>query len=436
MAPTGKLSTAGYPNGQNDQPPWPDDPGTVAVLDAVVAALDGDREAMVEAVMTGMERTVPSYGALPSAERDVVRDGVRLTVSQFVDLLVERRRLSTTELARIEALGGVRAAQGVPLDDMLDSIRAAMSAGWTHVLAQVPLDGSTPAVVHAVGRLADEVFQYMQQCAAVMSKGYAAHQRLGLAARIHARDEAIEELLSGLFDSDADVHRRAAAIGLDLDLPHGLLLFAGPAANGDGVEPLRRAKDAAVERLQGALDGSLRGTPTLHAVVVVPAPSARQWDDAMRAAVEIATTEHVLVLAGGPTAGASAIHGTYVDAARLVRIARQVATPPGIVRPDDLGVYRFLDAAGPAEGRAFVSRVLGPLLEQPTDVQEKLLEALRAHGGSGLVSDAADRLGVHPKTLSYRLRRVREITGLDPDKPVDRLQLDTAALLLQLHQTH
>jgi DNA-binding PucR family transcriptional regulator len=111
-----------------------------------------------------------------------------------------------------------------------------------------------------------------------------------------------------------------------------------------------------------------------------------------------------------------------------------VATPSCIVRPDELGVYRFLEAAGPTEGKAFVERVLGPLLQHPPAFQKKLLDALRAHAGCGVVSNAAERLGVHPKTLSYRLLRLREITGFDPDRPIDRLQLDTASLLLTLHR--
>src|SRR5690606_27973880 len=47
----------------------------------------------------------------------------------------------------------------------------------------------------------------------------------------------------------------------------------------------------------------------------------------------------------------------------------------------------------------------------------------------GVVAVAANRLGVHPTTLRYRLDRIRSLTGLDLDAPDTRL---ACALLLRL----
>lgn len=407
---------------------------TETVLERVVDALDRQREVMVDAVLAGMRDEVPAYRDLSDRDAELVREGVRLTVNQFVDLLCEQRRLSPSELAMIESLGGVRAAQGVPMDDMLQGIRAAMSAGWDYIVGLVPTDAPTDAVVPAVGHLGDEVFHFMQQSAAVMAKGYTAHQRLGLTARVRARDEAVEELLAGVFDSDADVERRAAALGIDLRVPHGLLLLALPEAAGDVADALRTTRDALVDRLPDVLDGSVRMAPTVHAVIVVPAPTADDWQRAVDLAVEVAARQRVLVLAADPVRGASGIHAAYTDAVRLVRIVRRVGTRPGVLRPDDLVVYRFLDAAGAEEGRRLVRRVLGPVLEQPAEWRGKLLGALRAMATTnGVLTDAADYLQVHEKTVRYRLRRLEELTGLDVARPLDRLQLDTALLLLDLY---
>lgn len=404
------------------------------LFDRVVRALDDTREEMAEAVLAGMREAVPAYRDLPARDADLVREGVRLTVHQFVDLLCERRRLSDADLVRIEALGGVRAAQGVPMDDVLHGIRAAMSAGWEHILGLVPPDVPAEDVVPVVGRLGDEVFDYMQQSAAVMSKGYTAHQRRGLTARVRARDEAIEELLSGVFDSDTEIERRAAALGIDLRVPHGLLLLTPPADAGDAVDTLRTTKDALVDRLPDALDGSVRGMPTVHAVVAVPVADDHRWQHAIDLAVEVAREARVLVLAAEPQRAASGIHTSYTDAARVVRIVRRLGTPGTPLRPEELGLHRFLDAAGADEGRAFVRRVLGPVLELAPDHREKLLGALRALAqAQGVLADAAEALVVHTKTVSYRLRRLEELTGLDPARPLDRLQLDAAVLLRELH---
>jgi sugar diacid utilization regulator len=407
---------------------------TDTLFDHVVESLDAGREEMAAAVLAGMRATVAAYRDLPARDAELVHEGVRLTVNQFVDLLCEGRRLSPSELARVEALGGVRAAQGVPMEEMLHGIRAAMSAGWEHILGLVPADAPAETVVPVIGRLGDEVFDYMQQSAAVMARGYTAHQRLGLTARVRARDDAIEELLSGVFDADAEIERRAAALGIDLRVPHGLLVLTLPADAGEATDPVRSAKDALVDRLPDALDGSVRGVPTVHAVIAVPVPTERDWEGAVHTAQLLAADAGVLVLAAGPCTAASGIHAGYSDAARVVPIVRRVGTPARAVRPEELHLHRFLDAAGPEEGRAFVRRVLGAVLGQQADQRDKLLGALRGLAQSGGVrGEAAQVLAVHSKTVAYRLRRLHELTGLDPARPLDRLQLDAAALLLELH---
>ncbi|MDQ3757643.1 MAG: helix-turn-helix domain-containing protein [Actinomycetota bacterium] len=44
----------------------------------------------------------------------------------------------------------------------------------------------------------------------------------------------------------------------------------------------------------------------------------------------------------------------------------------------------------------------------------------------------AAELGVHEKTVRYRLKRVHDVTGLSVDVPGDRLQLDIAVRLRRL----
>lgn len=437
MASGGDFGSSRAPQGafgqEDEAGAWPEDAAAAAVVAAVVQAVDADRQSMVDAVGASMEATVAAYRDLPPSDRDVVRQGVQLTVDQFVDLLRQRRRLAPDEMEVIESLGSVRAAQDVALDEMLHGIRAAMSAGWAHLLELVPADADAGATTSALRHLGTEVFHYMQHTSALMAKGYAAHQRLGLAARIRARDDAVEELLSGVLGSDHEVARRAAAIGLDLTVPYGVLLFALPRPRNDATEPLRRAKDGLVARVLDALDGGVRSTPTAHAVVVAPAPSPWEWDRTQHLALETAG-EEVLVLSSGPVQGARAIHACYAEAAYLVRLARHVRTPSAVVHPGDLDVYRFLDAAGPEAARALVRRALGPVLALPADHGEKLLGTLRALADAGgLLAGAAELLGVHPKTVASRLRRLEQLTGLDVDRPLDRLQLDTAALLVQLY---
>ncbi|MGY4102881.1 PucR family transcriptional regulator [Nocardia sp. R16R-3T] len=65
-----------------------------------------------------------------------------------------------------------------------------------------------------------------------------------------------------------------------------------------------------------------------------------------------------------------------------------------------------------------------------------LLEASQAHLRHG--SDrkaAAARLHVHPNTFSYRLRRIAELTGIDPADPNNSRLLAASLTIQRIHQS-
>jgi DNA-binding PucR family transcriptional regulator len=69
------------------------------------------------------------------------------------------------------------------------------------------------------------------------------------------------------------------------------------------------------------------------------------------------------------------------------------------------------------------------------DQYDDLVETLTAHvQEGGRRTDTAKRLHVHPNTLDYRLRRIREITGVDPGDR-DGAQLLRSALIVRAYLT-
>lgn len=62
---------------------------------------------------------------------------------------------------------------------------------------------------------------------------------------------------------------------------------------------------------------------------------------------------------------------------------------------------------------------LGPLLEQPVHVQDRLYETLEALYEHGSVAGAASASFTHRNTINQRIRTVQSSTGLDPQKPKD-----------------
>ena len=120
------------------------------------------------------------------------------------------------------------------------------------------------------------------------------------------------------------------------------------------------------------------------------------------------------------------IPAAAVDAGELAELARLCGRPGGSYRLDDLLLEYQLTRPGPARERLAQSVI--PLLASP-----HLLEALEAHLRHGADRKTASRrIHVHPNTFTYRLRRIAELTGLDPAEPTDSRMLAAALTVHRL----
>ncbi|WP_280314115.1 PucR family transcriptional regulator, partial [Nocardia wallacei] len=87
----------------------------------------------------------------------------------------------------------------------------------------------------------------------------------------------------------------------------------------------------------------------------------------------------------------------------------------------------FWGAAGAAPGPGLAT-ILAPLDEQPL-----LAETLETFVDSGFNQLATARqLNIHRNTVTYRLARVHELTGLDPHRPTDAMTLSAARIARKL----
>lgn len=116
------------------------------------------------------------------------------------------------------------------------------------------------------------------------------------------------------------------------------------------------------------------------------------------------------------------------DAARraneIAELAHLSGRPTGVYRLDDLLLEYQLTRPGPARER--LAARLAPLHDTPHLV--RTLDAHLRHGSDRKA--AAAEIHVHPNTFSYRLRRIAELTGIDPSEPADS-RLLAAALIAQ-----
>jgi DNA-binding PucR family transcriptional regulator len=97
----------------------------------------------------------------------------------------------------------------------------------------------------------------------------------------------------------------------------------------------------------------------------------------------------------------------------------------GIVEPRDLLVYRVL-----ARDQTATADLIRDLLAPLTDARggpEMLLETLRCYFAAGAVAtETARRMNVSVRTITYRLDRVKALTGQDASDPANRFALQVA----------
>jgi DNA-binding PucR family transcriptional regulator len=125
----------------------------------------------------------------------------------------------------------------------------------------------------------------------------------------------------------------------------------------------------------------------------------------------------------GPPAPRAELAAAMDDARLLVDLARRESLE-GAVEAETF-VLELLLARAPDLSARLAERVLGPLEAYDERRGSDLMETLEAFVDCGLDRRrTAERLHVHPNTLDYRLRRVSELTGLEPGRPRDLALLE------------
>jgi hypothetical protein len=287
--------------------------------------------------------------------------------------------------------------------------------------------------------------------------GSALHRSFGAAAAVAG--VALHELTAayrvGSRVAWAHVRRVANEVGVDADTAMVLAQahfacvdeLTADSVHGysDAIEAAShlRARDRQ-NRLQALLDGTPAAEeegwtePVVAAVVHGDAAGLEMHDDVLAgtydgAVVVVGQTRRVaLVLADwDATIGSS---GTVAELPRSFRRARQLfslVASGALVRS---GPVRWSDElaavvvhAAPDAADELARRRLGPLADSNAARERWLVETLRAWLDTpGRPQAIAERLYLHPQTVRYRLRRLRERLGDDIDDPAARFEFAIA----------
>ena len=381
------------------------------------------------------------------------------------------RRLAAAELSGYGRSGEQAALSGVALRGLVDLFLSATWRLWRELPA-----GTSLAAVRAAGLT---VLRAADDAVAAAAEGFE-RALLTVARREEAeRREFFDDLLSGR-GGVGDLIVRGEQLGLRLAGPHQVVV-AGSAAPGAALNPAGVEVDAVVAdaaapspalvatrggrivAITGAADGTEAdrvaralarllahaqpgtgqgrapaGTGLGRAPAGMGLGRAPAGTGPARAPAETGPGRAPAgtgpepappwrIVVGRPYPGPSGVVRSYEEAAEALDIAERLGLPEPVANAADLLVYQVLlrDRTAITD---LVRTVLMPLGAARGGAAPLLatLEAYFARGG--IAAAAARDLHLSVRAVTYRLARVRELTGRDPGLPADALTLQVAVI--------
>jgi len=371
--------------------PWqrlPEDLST-AMRPRLPAAVQAIAGAVTEAT-AGLVKT-----GTAKFERDA-RAAVEVALERFVDLAgTDEPALPPRFREVFVALGAAEAREHRGPEVLLAALRVAsrlmlrMASGALAELRPVGLDELVD--------LSDAISAYVDELATACTDGLALQLREQAGEGERRRRQLADLLLRG-------------------GAPAGVVLTAAAGIGWSGIDaivpvllPVEQARDA---RFRYGADGVVAERDRDAVLLLRAGPRAQR--------VELAEAFRGRGAVVGPTLGWAQVP----EAVRLAEVTGTLAGPrPGPVFADD----HFADLAlrgEPGALEVLSARRLAPLAALRPSQREALLTTLRSwllHWGSRAAVSA--ELFVHPQTVSYRLKRLRELLGDDLDDPSARFEL-------------
>ena len=126
------------------------------------------------------------------------------------------------------------------------------------------------------------------------------------------------------------------------------------------------------------------------------------------------------------------ISKSFKEATQALDVGTKLEGAGDIYHVDNLGVGKLLaEIKGESQQEFMEKTIYSTKNNKERKINETLLETLKAFFDNNLsISKTSQVIYVHRNTLLYRLRRVKEITGLDPKKFDDAVQLRMALKMM------
>jgi hypothetical protein len=372
--------------------PWHALPTDLGAL--VCAAIPAIADELVEVLGPAL----PVYRTLDGPfGRDVVA-AVAAALHDFAGVIEHRPPTVGASRALYVTVGERWFRSGHSLDDLQSGYHLGARVVWRRIAAVAT---EACAEAETVAMLADSLFAYLDEIAAVTVEGFVAAQAAAAGEHERRRGQLVATLVADPAPDRAVLERAAAEASWPL--PRTLAAVTLAAGHG-GLRDRRLPSDLLI----GSVDGAaclIFGDPG--------GPGRRQQ-------LELALRGHAATL--GPAVAVEQGARSWVRARALWRLID--AGVPGLRAAED-HLLELLLAEDPSLVDDLARLRLGPLTALAPRSRERLESTLLAylrHRGNG--PRMAFDLHVHPQTVRYRLARLRELLGATLEDPEARFELE------------
>jgi len=333
------------------------------------------------------------------------------------------RRLPASRVRGYRRVGEEAAAAGVALRALLDLY---LSAAW-RLWRQLPVVQAAAQDPQAVVTAGEVLLRATDDAVASLTEGYQLARRQLVRREESARREFVDDLLAGTADVPG-LLRRAQRFGLDLSGPHAVLVVRAAEPFAEGT--------AAVTTVERRLQGSAADADALVAtkegalVVVFAAPdreAVAEVGTRVREALGPPAPARWRAGVGRPGSGPGAVVSSYDEARRALDLGGRLRLPDPVADAAELLVFEVL-LRDRAAARDLVESVLAPLREVRGGARPYLATMETYFETGGNATETARRLHLSVRAVTYRLARVRGLTGLDAARAQDRFGLQAAVL--------
>lgn len=391
---------------------------------------------LADDIIAAIAGEVPDYArAMEGRFGEVVRFGVEVALNRFVDVLGGAAPKSeSSSRDTYVRLGAGEYRAGRSLDALLAAYRVGAKIAWRRFVEAGTRAGFAPDALYDLG---EAMFAYIDEISAESAAGFAEAQS-DAAGESQRRRRALVRLLAQEPPA-AEETVRTAAQAAGWSLPRLLAaVVAGEAAEPERTDELDGRAARLARRIgPGAVGAAVGGI----AIVMLPDPEGPGRRKALEAALNgdlaalgpsVAWPEAATSLRRAAAAFRLAESGRLGECAADAPSSGQSGTSPAgrscpnlVVAVEHLPA--LLLAAEPALAADLARSRLAPLDGLAGGPRERLVETLRAWlDRPGQVQAVAAELDVHPQTVRYRLKQLRELFGERLEDPEARFELALA----------